>query len=64
MKVVFASSGKVPGSDFDRLWNDPEFNYTKFVMTWNSIPGRDEAFKQFMIDKLGEDSWFREFEIV
>lgn len=62
-KIVMASSGKVPGSDFERLWNDPEFNYIKFLMEWNSVPSRDETFKKSMIDKLGEDAWYHDFKV-
>lgn len=50
---------------FYKLWTDAEENDSGFVpfsVKWDDIPGRDEAWKEAMIKKIGYDRWLQEFE--
>ncbi len=41
--------------------NDCDFVESK--INWNEIPGRDECFKQRMIESIGLDDWYKEYEV-
>jgi len=41
--------------------NNPTFIESK--INWDEIPGREESFKQKMIESIGLDAWNREFEV-
>ena len=38
-------------------------DFVESTINWDEIPGRDECFKQKMIESIGIESWNREFEV-
>ena len=51
---------------FNKMWNDSEEGKNDFVRTkikWSDIPGKNEEWKEKMIETLGIDVWNREFDI-
>ena len=52
---------------FATLWTGAEFDTNGFfpiTAPWDAHPDRDEAFKNMMIHKIGEEKWLQEYETV
>jgi hypothetical protein len=50
---------------FHKIWSDSEDGKNQFVRTiikWDEIPGRNNEWKQRMIDNIGIDAWNLEYE--
>jgi Terminase large subunit, T4likevirus-type, N-terminal len=60
-KVIILSS-KNYGSFFNELFYDEKSIFTKQNINWRKIPGRNEEWKNEMINIIGKDSFNQEYE--
>ena len=64
--IVIHSSGYVPESRFHRLWidaNAEKGTFIPFKLTMDSVPNRDDEWKQRMQSLIGSENWEREFAL-
>lgn len=66
-KIIMTSTGDHDReSVFKEIWRSAMRRHNDFVTgvtRWDDIPGRGEAFRQRMIDILGEEKWAHEYAI-
>ena len=59
--------GKVGKYGFDKMIvvskKLKDCDFVESTINWDEVPGRDECFKQKMIESIGIKSWNREFEV-
>jgi len=63
--VVSTPFYKVVPTFFYKLWADALFGYNEFCpisVVWNQMPGKDEEWREKMIQNIGIDSFKNEFE--
>lgn len=63
-KVCFTSTPKGLNY-FYKFWTDAvegKSEFTPFTIKWNDVPGRDEAFKQKVIETFNQEFWDQEYE--
>jgi hypothetical protein len=63
---LMISSTKRKNSYFDKLLDDAKTGDNKFsyiVVGWNSVPNRNDEWKQNVISKIGEEAFIAEYEV-
>lgn len=63
-QLVIATSGIAYESMFLQLWDDIDFDVRKHTLEWDSVPDRDDIFKQLVIQKIGQEQWNSQFELI
>jgi len=48
---------------FTRAWETGKLGYDKFRINWTDVPGRDEKWKERMIEVMGPEQFFQEYVI-
>lgn len=64
-KVIVTSSPRTDDDTFFEIWKgagDHTNGFKALHVTWNSIPGRDYAFKERITTAMGEITWRQQYE--
>lgn len=64
-KCIIASTPNGDDNKFAELWrgaNVGNNGFVPFFVQWDTVPGRDEAYKQQEIGKIGLQKWEQEYE--